>query len=123
VSSSSSENATAPNVLTPVRGSVTRVPRTCVSSSTAEALVGEFVNRVGRTVAPGDVLELEGAVVLVPDTVLPGVVVVVSDGVVVVVVSDGVVVVVVSDGVVVVVSDGVVVVDVVGVGVVPRALQ
>jgi hypothetical protein len=83
------------------------------------------------------VLELEGAVVLVPDTVLPGVVVVPVDVVVVpvdvvVVVSDGVVVVVVDDVVDDVVEDVVdevvedvvdEVVDVVGVGCVPFARQ
>jgi hypothetical protein len=125
--------ATAPKVLTPVRGRVTRVPRTCVSSSAADALVGEFVNRVGSTCAPGDVLELEGAVVLVPETVLPGVVVVPVDVVVVpvdvvVVVSEGVVVVVVDDVVEDVVDDVVEdvldeVVDVVGVVCVPEARQ
>lgn len=76
---------------------------------------GPFVNFVGSTCAPGDVLEPVDAVALVPDTVgliVPDVVVVVPDTVGLIVL-----VVVVVPVVVVVVPDGVVVV-VVGVGVV-----
>jgi hypothetical protein len=102
----------------PVRGSAdTFSPRTSVPVPAFAVLsdVGELVNLVGRTCAPVDV---EGAVVLTPETVVLGVdVVVVPDGDVVVVLDDDVVVVVLEGDVVVVVVLGV------GFGVLPRASQ